>query len=196
MTQVILFNKPFRCLSQFTDNQGDRQDNSRRYHQHQGTRDTLANYISEKGFYAAGRLDYDSEGLLILTNNGKLQAQIADPKFKKPKTYIAQVEGNIDKHALKALQSGVLLKDGQTLPAMVKKISPPKLWRRNPPVRYRKNIPESWVKLTITEGRNRQVRRMLAHVGFPCLRLVRVSVGDWHLGSLSVGQYVYTKPAK
>lgn len=171
---ILLFNKPFRCLSQFTDDQG---------------RDTLANYITDKGFYAAGRLDYDSEGLLILTNNGKLQAQIADPAFKKPKTYIAQVEGNIDKIAVGTLQNGVLLKDGMTSPAGVKKISPPKLWQRHPPVRYRKSVAESWVKLTIVEGRNRQVRRMLASVGFPCLRLIRMSVGDWHLQNLQPGQF-------
>ncbi len=156
MTKIILFNKPFRCLSQFTDGEG---------------RETLANYISHKGFYPAGRLDYDSEGLLILTDNGKLQAQITQPNFHKPKTYIAQVEGSIDKIALNTLQNGVMLKDGITAPATAKKISPPKLWSRHPPVRYRKNIPESWVKLTITEGRNRQVRRMLAHVGFPCLHI-------------------------
>ncbi len=173
MPTIILFNKPFRCLSQFTDSEG---------------RDTLANYISDKGFYPAGRLDYDSEGLLILTNNGKLQAEISHPSFQKAKTYLAQVEGNIDKTALHALQNGVLLKDGITAPARAKKISPPKLWRRRPPVRYRKNVPESWVRLTITEGRNRQVRRMLAHVGFPCLRLVRISVGNWQLQDLQPGQ--------
>lgn len=174
MAEIILLNKPFRCLSQFTDNEG---------------RDTLANYIKDKGFYPAGRLDYDSEGLLVLTNNGKLQAEIANPKFKKPKTYLAQVEGNIDKAAIAALQRGVKLKDGLTLPAVAKKVSPPKLWQRHPPVRYRKNVPDSWVKLTITEGRNRQVRRMLAHVGYPCLRLVRLSVGDWHLQQLLPGQF-------
>ncbi len=161
-----MFNKPFRCLSQFTDDKG---------------RDTLANYITDKGFYPAGRLDYDSEGLLILTDNGKLQAEISNPDYNKPKTYLAQVEGNIDKQAIRTLQSGVELKDGITRPAVAKKISPPKLWQRHPRVRYRKNAAESWVKLIITEGRNRQVRRMLAAVGFPCLRLVRVSVGDWHL---------------
>lgn len=171
--QIILFNKPFRCLSQFTD------DNNR---------DTLANYITEKGFYPAGRLDYDSEGLLVLTNNGKLQAEIAHPKFNKPKTYLAQVEGNISKVALRELQAGVLLKDGLTRPAKAKKCSPPKLWQRHPPVRFRQNVPTSWVKLTITEGRNRQVRRMLAQVGFPCLRLVRLSIGDWQLQQLQPGQ--------
>ncbi|MBS9778210.1 MAG: pseudouridine synthase [Gammaproteobacteria bacterium] len=172
-TEIILFNKPFRCLSQFTDDEG---------------RDTLSNYITEKGFYAAGRLDYDSEGLIVLTNNGKLQERIASPTFKKPKTYIAQVEGNLSKHAVRDLQNGISLKDGMTLPAQVKKISPPKLWVRNPPVRYRKSVPESWIKITITEGRNRQVRRMLAHVGFPCLRLVRVSIGEWALQGLASGQ--------
>ncbi len=172
--QILLFNKPFRCLSQFTDKEG---------------RDTLANYISEKGFYPAGRLDYDSEGLLILTNNGKLQAEISNPQFDKPKTYILQVEGSINKQALKQLQEGIELKDGMTRPAIAKKISPPKLWPRNPPVRYRKSVPESWVKLTLTEGRNRQARRMLAHVGFPCLRLVRMSIANWHLQDLAVGEY-------
>lgn len=161
-------------MSQFTDDDG---------------RDTLANYIADKGFYAAGRLDYDSEGLLILTNNGQLQAEIAHPKYHKSKTYLAQVEGNINKTAIKALAAGVVLKDGPTLPATVKKCSPPKLWSRNPPVRFRQNIPESWVKLTISEGRNRQVRRMLAHVGFPCLRLIRLSIGDWHLQDLQPGEY-------
>lgn len=173
---IILLNKPFRCLSQFSDNQG---------------RDTLANYVKDKGFYPAGRLDYDSEGLLVLTNNGKLQAQISAPTFNRPKVYLAQVEGNIDKTAIAALQRGVRLKDGLTLPAVVKKTSPPKLWQRQPPIRYRKNVPESWLKLTITEGRNRQVRRMLAHVGYPCLRLVRLSVGDWHLQQLLPGQIQY-----
>ncbi len=173
-TQIILLNKPFRCLSQFTDSQG---------------RDTLANYIDRKGFYPAGRLDYDSEGLIVLTNNGKLQAQLSNPQYAKPKTYVAHVEGSIDKQAIKALQHGVELNDGLTRPATVKKIAPPKLWQRNPPVRYRKNVPESWVKIILTEGRNRQVRRMLAHVGFPCLRLVRLSVGNWHLQDLAVGEY-------
>lgn len=173
ISAIILFNKPFRCLSQFTDEQG---------------RDTLANHINDKGFYPAGRLDYDSEGLLVLTNNGKLQAQIAHPDFKKPKTYLAQVEGNISKAAIRELQQGVLLKDGMTRPAQVKKCAPPKLWQRQPPVRFRQNIPESWVKITLTEGRNRQVRRMLAQVGFPCLRLVRLSIGDWQLQDLQPAQ--------
>ncbi|PID65920.1 MAG: pseudouridine synthase, partial [Gammaproteobacteria bacterium] len=120
---------------------------------------------------------------------GKLQAEISQPSFQKAKTYLAQVEGSIDKTALQALQNGVLLKDGITAPATAIKISPPKLWRRRPPVRYRKNVPESWVRLTITEGRNRQVRRMLARVGFPCLRLIRVSIGDWQLQDLQPGQF-------
>ncbi|MGY0398942.1 MAG: pseudouridine synthase [Ostreibacterium sp.] len=171
--QIILLNKPFRCLSQFTDETG---------------RDTLAHYIKDKGFYAAGRLDYDSEGLLVLTNQGKLQAYLTDPKFKKPKTYLAQVEGRLTKSAIDDLQHGVMLKEGMTLPAQAKKISPPKIWPRNPPIRYRQNMTESWVKLVITEGKNRQVRRMLAAVGFPCLRLIRLSVGDWHLQDLGVGQ--------
>lgn len=171
---ILLFNKPFRCLSQFSDHLG---------------RDTLANYISEKEVYPAGRLDFDSEGLLVLTNNGKLQARISDPRYKQPKTYLAQVEGSISHQAVKQLARGVVLKDGLTQPAIVKKCSAPKLWDRHPPVRYRRHIPESWVKLTITEGRNRQVRRMLAQVGYPCLRLVRLSVGDWHLQDLQPGQY-------
>ena len=170
---IILFNKPSHCLSQFTDNEG---------------RDTLANYIDAKNFYAAGRLDYDSEGLIVLTNNGKLQAYITSPLSQKKKTYLAQVEGSISKAAVNELQRGVLLKDGLTLPAQVKKISSPKLWRRNPPIRFRKNGVESWVKITIVEGKNRQVRRMLSHVDFPCLRLVRISVDNWHLNNLQPGE--------
>ncbi|MPV85868.1 pseudouridine synthase [Ostreibacterium oceani] len=173
MPAIILLNKPYNCLSQFTDDSG---------------RDNLSHYIKVTGFYPAGRLDYDSEGLLILTNNGRLQAQITDPAYAKPKTYLAQVEGEITKSALADLRQGVCLKDGITRPAKAVKCGPPKLWPRNPPIRYRQQIPTSWVKLTITEGRNRQVRRMLAHVGFPCLRLVRLSVGDWHLQDLQPGQ--------
>ncbi len=173
--KIILFNKPFNVLSQFTDSDG---------------RETLKDYINIKGFYPAGRLDRDSEGLLVLTNDGKLQAEISNPKFKKAKTYIAQVEGTITAKAIQSLINGVELKDGITLPANAKKISAPKLWQRNPPVRFRKTVPESWLKITIYEGRNRQVRRMLASVGFPCLRLIRVSIDNWQLDNLLPGEFI------
>ena len=175
VAQVILFNKPFGVLSQFTSELG-----------HQ----TLADFIDEKGFYAAGRLDKDSEGLLLLTNDGKLQERIADPRFKSGKTYLAQVEGVPDDIAVQQLADGVELKDGMSLPAEVKVINEPRLWPRNPPVRYRKHIPTSWLELTIREGRNRQVRRMTAAVGFPTLRLVRVSVGEWQIADLKPGDWV------
>lgn len=174
MAEVILFNKPYGVLSQFT---GD---------DHHAT---LAAYISVKDVYAAGRLDKDSEGLLILTDDGKLQAQIADPRYKKPKTYLAQVEGEIDEAAIESLQRGVELKDGMTLPAEVKAISEPQLWPRDPPVRFRKHIPTSWIEISLREGRNRQVRRMTAAVGFPTLRLVRIQVADWQLQDLPPGKW-------
>jgi len=174
MSRIILFNKPFGVLSQFT---GDQQEN------------TLAQYIQYKGFYAAGRLDKDSEGLLLLTDDGKLQQQISNPKYKKPKVYLAQVEGLVTEEALSMLRSGVNLKDGSTLPAKAKVIDEPKLWKRNPPIRERQNIPTSWIKLTIREGKNRQVRRMTAAVGFPTLRLVRASIGDWKLDGLQLGKF-------
>lgn len=174
MAKLILFNKPFRVLSQFTDDQG---------------RETLANFMEAPGFRSAGRLDYDSEGLLLLTDNGKLQQQIANPRFKLPKTYWVQVEGDIDAAALAALTAGVELKDGWTLPARAYKIPAPDIWARNPPVRERKSVVDSWLELTIREGRNRQVRRMTAATGFPTLRLIRVAVGRWRVGELQPGEY-------
>lgn len=183
MSNLLLFNKPFNVLCQFTDNSPNASD-----------RKNLADYISHKGFYPAGRLDRDSEGLLLLTNDGKLQHTISDPKHKLPKTYLVQVEGDVTAEAIKQLQKGVLLKDGLTRPAQAKKISPPLwLWKRTPPIRERKHIPSSWIELTITEGKNRQVRRMTAAVGFPTLRLVRIKIGHWHLQELEPGQSLLLK---
>ncbi len=180
MSDLLLFNKPFNVLCQFTDEP-----------QYKGQRETLADYIQRPGFYAAGRLDRDSEGLLLLTDDGKLQHQIADPKHKQPKTYLVQVEGDLSKQAIKQLQQGVELKDGLTQPAKAKKIQEPKwLWSRNPPIRERKNIPTSWLELTITEGKNRQVRRMTAAVGFPTLRLIRTRIGDYQLKNLQPGESI------
>jgi 23S rRNA pseudouridine2457 synthase len=170
MTRIILFNKPFRVMSQFRES---------------GTKTTLSKYFDDPALRIAGRLDYDSEGLLLLSDDGRLIQQITNPRFKLEKTYWAQVEGEPDKAALAALGAGVLLKDGKTRPAKVKLIEEPAhLWSRDPPVRYRAAIPTSWLSLTITEGRNRQVRRMTAAVNFPTLRLIRVRVGDWVLGDL------------
>lgn len=174
MSRLILFNKPFDVLTQFTD-----ADN----------RMTLADFIPIKAVYPAGRLDRDSEGLVLLTDDGNLQAQISNPKFNKPKTYWVQVDGEITAAAIKQLTQGVELKDGITKSAEAKAIAQPSLWDRKPPVRYRKALPTSWLELTITEGRNRQVRRMTAAVGFPTLRLVRHSVGDWSVAGISPGEY-------
>jgi len=175
MSRILLFNKPFRVLTQFTDPEG---------------RSTLADFIEVPGVYAAGRLDYDSEGLLILTDDGLLQQQLANPKFKLPKTYCVQVDGDVTETALDRLRQGVRLKDGMTRPARARRIDPPKwLWPRTPPVRFRKEQPTSWLELTITEGRNRQVRRMTAEVGFPTLRLIRWSIGSWSLKGLLPGQW-------
>lgn len=174
MAKLILFNKPYLVLSQFTDQDG---------------RSTLKDYIREPGVYPAGRLDYDSEGLMLLTDDGSLQHQVSHPLHKMPKVYWAQVEGDINESALDRLRQGVLLKDGPTLPAKAKVMAEPKIWEREPPVRFRKNIPTSWIELTIQEGRNRQVRRMTAHVGFPTLRLIRYSIGPWTLDGLAPGAY-------
>ncbi len=178
MSRIILLNKPFGVLSHFTDKglEGSK-------------RPTLSAFVDVPDVYPAGRLDRDSEGLLVLTDDGKLQAQIADPKFKKPKTYLVMVERIPDAAALQVLRDGVTLKDGKTRPAAVERIDPPELWERDPPVRYRKSVPDCWIKLTITEGRNRQVRRMTAAVGHPTLRLVRWSVGDWNLDGIASGTW-------
>lgn len=176
---IILFNKPFDVLCQFTDEQG---------------RKTLADFITQKNVYAAGRLDRDSEGLLLLTDDGKLQSRITEPKNKMKKTYWAQVEGEITDKAIAQLEKGVKLKDGLTRPAKAKIIHPPKnLWPRKPPIRERKNIPTSWVELSITEGRNRQVRRMTAATGFPTLRLIRYSIGNWSIDNINNGDYIITE---
>jgi 23S rRNA pseudouridine2457 synthase len=177
MPRLILFNKPFGVLSQFTDRGSPTQ------------RATLSDFIDLPGVYPAGRLDRDSEGLLLLTDDGRLQARIADPKHKTPKSYLAQVEGEPGDAAIEALRRGVRLKDGATRPAEVERIDPPALWPRDPPIRYRKNVADSWLRLTIAEGRNRQVRRMTAAVGFPTLRLVRWSVGEWTVEGLAPGEW-------
>lgn len=174
MATLVLFNKPYGVLSQFTDSEG---------------RDTLAHYIDLPGVYPAGRLDYDSEGLLLLTDDGALQARIAAPRNKMPKTYWVQVEGEISDSALSQLQKGVVLKDGPTRPAQARRIPEPALWPRTPPVRSRQSVPTSWVELVITEGRNRQVRRMTAAVGYPTLRLVRAAIGPWRLDSMPPGTW-------
>jgi 23S rRNA pseudouridine2457 synthase len=177
VARLILFNKPYGVLSQFTD---------------RGTetaRATLSDYIDVSGVYPAGRLDRDSEGLLLLTDDGALQARIASPRHKMPKTYLVQVEGEPDAASLDRLCAGVVLNDGPTRPAAARRIDPPMLWDRDPPVRYRKSVPDCWLELTITEGRNRQVRRMTAAVGHPTLRLVRWRVGSWELGDLAPGTW-------
>ncbi|GAA4215681.1 23S rRNA pseudouridine2457 synthase [Sagittula marina] len=178
MARVILLNKPFGMLSQFTDKSTEG-----------SARPTLSDVVKVPGVYPAGRLDRDSEGLLVLTDDGRLQARIASPKFKQPKTYLVQVEGTPDAAQLQALRDGVTLKDGKTLPATCEQIDQPDLWERDPPVRYRKTVADSWISLTIREGKNRQVRRMTAHVGLPCLRLVRWSVGDWAVEGLAPGAW-------
>ncbi len=178
MARLILFNKPFGVLSQFTDRGSPT------------ARATLSDFITVPGVYPAGRLDRDSEGLLLLTDDGLLQARIADPRFKLPKTYLVQVEGDPEDEALEPLRQGVRLNDGMTLPADVARIDAPDLWPRDPPIRVRKAIPDSWLKITIREGRNRQVRRMTAAVGLPTLRLVRWSIGDWMVDGIAPGQFV------
>ena len=178
MARLILFNKPYGVLPQFTD---------------RGTagsaRATLSDYIDVPGVYPAGRLDLDSEGLMLLTDDGALQARIADPKFKMAKTYLVQVEGDVGAEALARLRQGVVLKDGLTRPAEAERIDDPALWPRDPPIRVRQTIPDCWIKLSIREGRNRQVRRMTAAVGHPTLRLVRWAIGDWTVQGLALGEW-------
>ena len=176
MSRLILLNKPYGVLSQFTGGKD-------------GEDDTLAHLVDVPGVYPAGRLDKDSEGLLLLTDDGRLQSRIAEPRHKLPKTYLVQVEGEVGDEALERLARGVELNDGMTRPARAKRIDPPPLWDRDPPVRYRKSIPDSWIALEITEGRNRQVRRMTAAVGLPTLRLVRWRIGEWSLDGIAPGTY-------
>ena len=177
MARLILFNKPFGVLSQFTDRASP------------SARPTLSNYIDLAGFYPAGRLDRDSEGLLLLCDDGRLQARIADPRFKVAKTYLVQVEGEPAEASLQMLRSGVILNDGPTRPADVERIAAPELWLRDPPIRVRKTIGDRWLRIIIREGRNRQVRRMTAACGHPTLRLVRWSVGAWTLEGIAPGQW-------
>ncbi|WP_438990041.1 pseudouridine synthase [Lentibacter sp.] len=179
MSRLILFNKPFGVLSQFTDKGTEG-----------SARATLSDFITEKGVYPAGRLDRDSEGLLLLTDDGRLQAKLSNPKFKEPKTYLVQVEGTPDDAALEALSQGITLKDGPTKPAKARRVAQPLwLWPRTPPIRVRKSIPDTWIELTLREGRNRQVRRMTAHVGHPTLRLIRVSIGPHSLEGIAPGAW-------
>lgn len=174
MSRILLFNKPYGVICQFSKD---------------GLHPTLADYIAVPGVYPAGRLDTDSEGLLLLTDDGKLQHRITDPQHKLPKTYWVQVEGTPDEAALNQLRRGVQLKDGMTLPAGVQLMDEPaQLWPRNPPIRFRKNIPARWLQLTIREGKNRQVRRMTAAAGFPTLRLIRYAIGGWTLDGIATGQ--------
>lgn len=174
MSRILLLNKPYDVLCQFTDTEERR---------------TLAEFIREKGLYPAGRLDRDSEGMVLLTDDGALQHCIAHPRHKMPKTYWVQVEGEPDNAALQRLRDGVMLKDGMTLPATVERLPELAVWRREPPIRYRATIPTSWLALTLNEGRNRQVRRMTAAVGFPTLRLIRQAIGHWELDDLQPGQW-------
>lgn len=172
---LILLNKPYDVLCQFTDGDG---------------RQTLADFVAVKGVYPAGRLDRDSEGLVVLTDDGRLQARIADPRHKLEKVYLAQVEGVVSEAALARLRAGVTLNDGPTLPAGARAVAEPGwLWPRTPPIRVRQTVPDGWVELTLREGRNRQVRRMCAAVGLPCLRLIRWRVGDWTLDGLAPGEW-------
>jgi len=177
MARLILFNKPYGVLPQFTDVRSET------------PRPTLSAYIDMPGVYPAGRLDLDSEGLLLLTDDGALQARIAHPRFNMPKTYLVQVEGEPDEASLARLRRGLRLKDGMTLPAEAKRIDPPALWPRDPPIRVRKTVPDCWLALTIREGRNRQVRRMTAAIGHPTLRLVRWRIGDWAIDALRPGEW-------
>ena len=172
--RLLMLNKPFDVLCQFSGGEG---------------RLTLADFVDVPGVYPAGRLDRDSEGLLLLTDDGRLQARIAEPRFKLEKTYWVQVEGVADAQAARQLAQGVMLKDGLTRPARCRVMAEPEIWPRVPPVRFRQHIPTSWLELSISEGRNRQVRRMTAAVGLPTLRLIRVQIGEWRLGDLSLGAW-------
>jgi 23S rRNA pseudouridine2457 synthase len=172
--KIILFNKPFNVLTQFSGEPDDK---------------TLADYISIKDIYPAGRLDKDSEGLLVLTNDGILQARLTQPQSKQPKTYWVQVEGSPSDDDLEQLRKGVTLKDGLTLPADIERMEQPEIWDRTPAIRERKNIPTTWLALTLREGRNRQVRRMTAHIGFPTLRLIRYKMADWTVDDLAPGEW-------
>ena len=178
MTRIIILNKPFGVLSQFTDTKSPT------------TRPTLSTYVDVPHVYPAGRLDRDSEGLLLLTDDGPLQAKISNPKHKMSKTYYVQVEGAPTDADLQPLRDGVTLKDGPTKPAQVRLIDAPTLWDRDPPVRFRKSVPDAWIEVIISEGRNRQVRRMTAHIGFPTLRLVRWRIGNWSLDGIVSGSWV------
>ena len=177
MSRLILFNKPYGVLCQFTDRGAET------------ARQTLSDFIDVPGVYPAGRLDLDSEGLLLLTDDGRLQARIAEPKFKMPKSYLVQVEGDVAETSLDLVRRGVRLKDGLTRPAEAELIADPALWPRDPPVRFRKTVPDCWIKLTIREGRNRQVRRMTAAVGHPTLRLVRWGIGEWTIDGMQPGEW-------
>jgi 23S rRNA pseudouridine2457 synthase len=177
--RLLILNKPFNVLPQFSDGQG---------------RATLKDFIPIPDVYPAGRLDRDSEGLLLLTNDGRLQARISDPKHEMAKTYWVQIEGTPTQEQLQRLYAGVVLNDGPTLPALARQIDVPKIWERHPPVRFRKSVPTAWLELTIHEGRNRQVRRMTAAVGLPTLRLIRVRVGNWRLDGLLPGEWRETVP--
>lgn len=180
-SRLIMLNKPYDVLTQFSDDQG---------------RATLKDYVALADVYPAGRLDRNSEGLLLLTNDGALQARIAEPRYKLPKTYWVQVEGTPQPEQLQQLRQGVMLNDGLTAPALVAQLEAPTVWHREPPVRYRAAIPTHWLSITITEGRNRQVRRMTAAVGLPTLRLIRTRIGPWELQDLPPGQWRELDPSQ